>query len=126
MKGQGLGTCGHNCGIDKILAKDYLGSMSHVREPLTNLQGRRFVGLFLFVAVFFLPLHFHAALAVPHVVKECSCLHGSRTDAGIAPLPALALPVVDHWPLEFIAHSEFAFHAISSKASRAPPRFISI
>ena len=100
--------------------------MPQVREPLINLQGRRFVGLFLFLAVFFLPLHFHVAVAVPHVVKECSCLHGSRTDAGIAPLPALALPVTDHWLLEFFSQSEFAFHAISSKASRAPPSFISI
>ena len=100
--------------------------MPQGREPLINLQGRRFVGLFLFVAVFFLPLHFHVAVAAPHVTKECSCLHGSRTEAGIAPLPALALPVVDHWPHEFISHSEFVFHVISSKASRAPPSLISL
>jgi len=100
--------------------------MLQVREPLINLQGRRFVGLFLFIAVFFLPLHFHIAVAAPQVAKECSCLHGSRTDAGIAPLPALALPVADYRPLEFFPQSEFAFHVISSKASRAPPSFISL
>ncbi len=100
--------------------------MAHVREPLMSLQGRRFVGLFLFLAVFFLPLHLHVAVAAPHVAKECGCLDGSRTDAGIAPLPGLALPVADFWLLQFVSQSEFAFHVISSKASRAPPSFISL
>lgn len=98
--------------------------MHQALEPLINPRGRRFIGLFLFLAVFLLPLHFHVAVAAPHVAKECSCLHGSRTDAGTAALLALALPVVDHWPLEFFPQSEFAFHVISSKASRAPPSFI--
>ena len=107
-------------------AKGYLGFMPQVQEPLINLHGRRFIGLLLFLAVFFLPLHFHVAVAAPHVAKECSCLHGSRTDAGIAPLAALTLPVTDYRPLEFFPQSEFAFHVISSKASRAPPSFISL
>jgi len=108
------------------LAKGYLDSMHQVREPLTIFKGRRFVGLLLFFAVFFLPLHFHVAVAAPHVAKECSCLYGSRTDAGLAPGPALALPIASHWPLEFFPQWEFAFHVVSSNASRAPPSFISL
>jgi hypothetical protein len=96
------------------------------REPLINIPGRRFVGLFLFLAVFFLPLHLHVAVAAPHVAKECSCFHGSRTDAGIAPLAALTLPVADYWLLEFFSQSEFFFHVAGSNASRAPPSFTSI
>lgn len=100
--------------------------MSQVPQPLINLHGRRFVGLFLFLAVFFLPLHFHVAVAAPHVAKECGCLHGSRTEAGIAALPSLALAVVEYRSVEFISQSEFVFHVISNKASRAPPSFLSL
>lgn len=100
--------------------------MNPVRLPLDALKGRRFVGVFLFLAVFFLPLHFHAALVTPQLAKECSCFHGSRTEAGLAPPPARCVPVVAYQAIEFCSETEFVFHAVSTKASRAPPSLVSL
>jgi hypothetical protein len=53
------------------------------------------LGIFLALAVFFLPLHFHVTLAnAGQVAKECGCLHGTRTQlatAATAPQPALPI-----------------------------------
>jgi hypothetical protein len=45
----------------------------------------RLVSLLLSLAVFFLPLHFHPIAATAHVTKECSCIHGTRIEMGMAP-----------------------------------------
>jgi len=67
----------------------------------------RLIGFVLVLAIFFLPLHFHALNLAPQVNKECSCLSGSRTQAGLAivavgwlPLfePYAIAPEVQHWP----------------------------
>jgi hypothetical protein len=46
----------------------------------------RLVSLVLFLTVFFLPLHFHPVAATAHVTKECTCIHGTRTEMGTAPV----------------------------------------
>src|SRR4249920_378122 len=46
----------------------------------------RLVSLVLFLTVFFLPLHFHPVAATAHVTKECTCIHGARTEMGMAPV----------------------------------------
>ena len=46
----------------------------------------RLVSLLLFLTVFFLPLHFHPVAATTHVAKECSCIHGARTEMGMGPV----------------------------------------
>jgi hypothetical protein len=48
-------------------------------------KGLRLVSLLLFLTVFFLPLHFHPVAATVHVAKECSCIHGTRTEMAMAP-----------------------------------------
>ena len=55
-------------------------SRARVLKPI------RLVSLLLFLTVFFLPLHFHAVAATAHVTKECSCIHGTRTEMGLAPV----------------------------------------
>jgi hypothetical protein len=44
----------------------------------TGLNMRRAVSVATLLFVFFLPLHFHFSLT-SQVVKECSCVHGTRT-----------------------------------------------
>jgi hypothetical protein len=56
----------------------------------TGFNMRRAVSLVALLFVFFLPLHFHLSLT-GQVAKECSCVHGTRTQ--LAPLvdsPTLA------------------------------------
>jgi hypothetical protein len=82
---------------------------------------RRFVSAGMLLFVFFLPLHFHPIAASVQVAKECSCLRGTRTDAGLAVAPALWFPILSAQPVasEFLdcpTHFRFQNHGI-----RAPP-----
>ena len=100
--------------------------MQSLQPPTTDAVRRRWVSVFLFLTIFFLPLHFHAAVTSPQLAKECSCLHGSRTEAGLAAPPAKCVPVVTYQLIEFRSKTEFVFHAVSSKASRAPPSLVTL
>jgi hypothetical protein len=76
-------------------------------------------GILLFV--FFLPLHFHSVAAKAHVTKECSCVHGTRTEAGLAVASAAWAPVLLAQPvviksLDWLSNVRFQNHGI-----RAPP-----
>jgi hypothetical protein len=71
--------------------------------------------------VFFLPLHFHSVAAKAQITKECSCVHGSRTDAGLPAAPADWTPVLQAQPvtsesLDWLSNVRFQNHGI-----RAPP-----
>jgi hypothetical protein len=100
--------------------------MNSIQFPSSCWVSRRWVSVCLFLAIFFLPLHFHAAVASPQLAKECSCFHGSRTEAGLAAPPAKWLPDVTYQPIVFGFQTEFIFHAVSTKASRAPPSLVSL
>jgi hypothetical protein len=76
-------------------------------------------GILLFV--FFLPLHFHSVVTTAQVTKECSCVHGNRTDAGLAAAPEFWIPVLLAQPvaiksLDWLSNVRFQNHGI-----RAPP-----
>jgi len=65
--------------------------------PARVFQPRRWIGAIVFLALFFLPLHFHFS-AVAQVSKECSCVHGTRTQLAlhdhepiVAPVPRIAI-----------------------------------
>ena len=62
---------------------------------LKTVSTPRWLGVFLALAVFFLPLHFHVTLAnASQVTKECGCLHGTRTQlATAATAQQAALPI---------------------------------
>jgi len=82
---------------------------------------RRPVSFLLFLTVFFLPLHFHPIAATAHVAKECSCIHGKRTEMGPAPVQAdWAPPIrqVFYEPFEL----QLSSHVVTSlQLIRAPP-----
>lgn len=56
----------------------------------------RLVSFLLFLTVFFLPFHFHALTVASQVSKECSCLSGTKTQSGLAILPAGSIPVFEY------------------------------
>ena len=81
----------------------------------------RLVSLLLFLTVFFLPLHFHPVAATAHVTKECSCIHGARTEMGMAPVQADWTP-----PIRQIFYEPFELQLSSGLVTtlqliRAPP-----
>lgn len=58
-----------------------------------TLKGRQVVGALALVFVFFLPFHFHFSVA-PQVAKECSCIHGTRTQLAFhAETPSVTPPL---------------------------------
>jgi hypothetical protein len=85
---------------------------------------QRAVGVFLLLAVFFLPLHYHPANATTSQINhQCSCLHGARTQIAVN-------TTTPQWlsPLLVFPHESFepqlASRAIAGFQSiRAPPVF---
>ena len=69
--------------------------MSSFRYRLKSASPPRWLGVFLALAVFFLPLHFHVTLAnSSQITKECGCLHGTRTQLAMTAVAARpALPI---------------------------------
>lgn len=88
--------------------------------------GQRVLGAVLFLCIFLLPLHLHAYTATPELQKECSCLHGSRTQLGSLPDVAPAAPLL--WasflvPKEPVLNFAFSFEL---RTIRAPPSIYSL
>jgi hypothetical protein len=81
----------------------------------------RVVGLLLFLTVFFLPLHFHSVTAAAQVVKECSCLYGSRTQTGLTTALSNSPPVLVFHPVRTESHDLFGSLLGIKHHSRAPP-----
>lgn len=95
--------------------------MREMQAPIGSAKGRRFIGFFLFLALIFLPLHFHAAVTTPQLAKECSCVHGSRTDACLITTPVKPVPLVNDQLVQLVSQSKSASHPTASHFSRAPP-----
>ncbi len=86
-----------------------------------SLDSRRLIGILLFLAVFFLPLHVHSVTVAAQVTKECSCVHGTRTQAGLAPVLASWIPFL---ACHFVANESQDFPrnlSILIRDIRAPP-----
>jgi hypothetical protein len=83
----------------------------------------RIVGLLLLFAVFGLPLHSHALTDSPRIAKECSCLHGTRTEASAAVAPTAVPPLTHASRLEFVQPQIFSHFIVSFFSIRAPPIF---
>ena len=82
---------------------------------------RRFVSAGILLFVFFLPLHFHPVAATAQVTKECSCVHGNRTEAGLAATPINWIPVLTAQTVakdffDSLSYVRYQIHGI-----RAPP-----
>jgi hypothetical protein len=57
-------------------------SAMRISEMRKALKIRHLLSVATLVFVFFLPLHFHLSPATP-IAKECSCLHGTRTQLAL-------------------------------------------
>jgi hypothetical protein len=44
---------------------------------------RRLIGAILLAFLVFLPLHYHAFNSTSQLAKECTCIHGTRTQLGL-------------------------------------------
>ena len=90
------------------------------------MKRNRAVGAVLFLCVFLLPLHLHAYTATPELQKECSCLHGSRTQLGSLPGVAPAAPLL--WTSAVVAKEPVLYFACSFelRTIRAPPSIYSL
>jgi len=82
---------------------------------------RRFVSAGILLFVFFLPLHFHSVAATAQVAKECSCLHGSRTESGLSPAPAVCAPLLTAQPIASEIFDCFSTVRFQIHGIRAPP-----
>ena len=81
----------------------------------------RLVGLALFLTVFFLPLHFHPTEATAHVAKECTCVHGARTEMGMAPVFADWAPPGQYFVEGFFQPRLSSRLIVAFQSIRAPP-----
>ena len=88
---------------------------------------RRSITIFLVLAVFFLPLHFHAAAAAANISHDCACLPRRPPTNGscprypletIAPLLELFVPL-QSLQSHFVSQVVVGFLSI-----RAPPAFV--
>lgn len=51
------------------------------------------ISFLLLIGVFFLPLHYHPLNAAAQITKDCACVHGSRTESGLASASAISAPL---------------------------------
>ncbi|HSE86173.1 MAG TPA: hypothetical protein VLJ79_08145 [Candidatus Binatia bacterium] len=82
---------------------------------------RRLIGGAMLLFVFFLPLHFHSAAATAQVVKECSCVHGTRIEAGPAPASAAWTTVLTAQPIQSESFDWSSYVHFHNHGIRAPP-----
>lgn len=98
--------------------------MKPCQPATTYTESRRWISVFLFLAIFVLPLHFHVATAsTAQINKECSCLHGSRTQTGQVAAPTFNIPVACRLAICSIHQQLFVAHSVGNHLSRAPPAF---
>ena len=88
-------------------------------------QPRRWIGAIVFLALFFLPLHFHFSVAA-QVSKECSCVHGTRTQLGLNADVPLVAPAPRIEVLVVAPVTTWDFHQTHSQHVRGPPATLSI
>jgi hypothetical protein len=82
---------------------------------------RRWIGLFLFLTVFFLPLHFHVATASAQVSKECACVQGNQTQLGQIEQPLASIKVVPLGLVLPFSKDQVVTFFTRFQLSRAPP-----
>jgi hypothetical protein len=116
----------HTLTLTKQIKLDMNSPVYHLLLRSIRLEPHRLVGLLLLLAVFFLPLHVHSISAPAKVAKECTCLHGKRTDAVSAIVLPSCTPVLAAEPIatQFQHWSGYVFTLI--RHIRAPPTRVSL
>jgi hypothetical protein len=95
--------------------------MATDRNRLKVFQLSRWISAIVFVSIFALPLHFHASAQTSQVTKECSCLHGTRTQLGLVAAAVQCAPIL-HFDLEPSLESQcFSQVVVDLAKIRAPP-----
>lgn len=84
-------------------------------------SSKRWIGLFLFFTVFFLPLHFHVATASAQVTKECACVQGNQTQLGQIEQPLTAVEIASSDSILPLVKIHFVTFFARFQLSRAPP-----
>jgi len=81
----------------------------------------RLIAAGLLLSVFLLPLHVHAFISAAQIAKECSCLHGNRTQLASAPAAEdwAPSPLVSFFSV--FEPRESGRFSIGRSAIRAPP-----
>jgi hypothetical protein len=79
------------------------------------------VSVLLLLTVFSLPLHSHPSETTGQVTKECSCIHGTRTEIGATPAPVDSTPSPEPLIYEFFPPELSSRLIISFGLIRAPP-----
>jgi hypothetical protein len=82
---------------------------------------RGLIGAFLLAFVFLLPFHQHALTLTAQVAKECSCVHGTRTEAGLAPASIQWVPILIAQPLTGEPPDRVFYVSAHNHGIRAPP-----
>jgi hypothetical protein len=105
-----------------------LGRFVVVSAPSTSDRSgvRRLTGAILLAFLVFLPLHYHAVTATSQLAKECSCVHGTRTQLIFyADAPTFTPPLL---VTIFAAQYVFSWADDGSKPQnvRGPPATLSI
>ena len=89
-------------------------------------NSRHVTATVLLLAVFALPFHLHFFTPTAQIAQECSCYHGVRTQAGLAPVAADWTPTFQASFLVLCEPQLLGSHSFGSYAIRAPPSGISL
>jgi hypothetical protein len=111
-----------------LTSSNGLGSFVIVSESSVNDRNRdlRLIATFLLAFLIFLPLHYHAFTSTAQLAKECTCVHGARTQLALqADSPIIAPTFL---ATVFAAHYVFAWAGDWSKPQnvRGPPSSASL
>jgi hypothetical protein len=86
----------------------------------------RLMAALLLLAVFSLPLHYHAFTSTAQLSKECSCYQGARSQTGLAPELSDYTPVFHASLIVLHEPQIFGWLTFDTHAIRAPPRSTSL
>lgn len=84
-------------------------------------RARRLTGAILLAFLVFLPLHYHAFTPTSQLAKECPCIYGSRTEAGLVPVTGQWTPLVEFVLIQIIQPQFISQFVSRLHAIRAPP-----
>ena len=75
----------------------------------------------LLLSVFFLPLHYHPLGTAAQITKDCSCVHGTRTEVGLTSASVGSTLVFTTFRLTGDIQDSTGSLLIASGHIRAPP-----
>ena len=111
-------------GFNSLTTRYRLASFDTVPFQCLRKKGptsSRLIGAALLLFVFLLPFHLHFFTSTAQVAKECSCVHGTRTEAGLAPASTPWIPVLVAQPLASEPPDRSVYVSLHNHGIRAPP-----